>query len=31
LWADGLVDVPPATPIRHGEPVRYLPYGDLLY
>ena len=31
VWAEGLVDVPPATVIRRGEPVRYLPYGDLLY
>ncbi|MBW7860192.1 MAG: molybdopterin molybdotransferase MoeA [Rhodocyclaceae bacterium] len=31
VWADGLVDVPPSTPIRRGEPVRFLPYGDLLH
>lgn len=31
VWADGLIDVPPDTAIAHGEPVRYLPYGDLLY
>lgn len=31
VWAEGLIDVPPNTSIRRGEPVRYLPYGDLLY
>lgn len=31
VWAEGLIDVPPGTVIARGEPVRYLPYGDLLY
>ncbi len=31
VWADGLVDVPAGTPIRSGESVRFLPYGNLLY
>ncbi|NMG63752.1 molybdopterin molybdenumtransferase MoeA [Azoarcus indigens] len=30
-WAEGLVDVPAATPVRRGELVRFLPYGELLY
>lgn len=29
-WADGLVDVPPATPVRRGDVVRYLPLQGLL-
>jgi molybdopterin molybdotransferase len=31
VWADGLVDVPADTPIRRNDPVRFLPYGELLY
>jgi molybdopterin molybdotransferase len=31
VWADGLVDVPAATPIGRGQMVRFLPYGELLY
>jgi len=30
VWADGLVDNPPEQPIRRGDAVRFLPYGDLL-
>jgi molybdopterin molybdotransferase len=30
VWADGLVDVPPATPVRRGDVVRYLPLQGLL-
>ena len=29
VWADGLVDTPPSTPIRRGDTVRFLPYGAL--
>jgi molybdopterin molybdotransferase len=29
VWADGLVDNPPGHPIRRGDTVRFLPYGDL--
>lgn len=29
-WADGLVDVPPATPIARGETVSFLPFSELL-
>lgn len=29
-WADGLVDNPPNHPIRRGDPVRFLPYAELL-
>ncbi len=31
VWADGLVDVPAGTPIERGQPVRFVPYGELLY
>jgi molybdopterin molybdotransferase len=31
VWADGLVDVPADTPIGRNDPVRFLPYGELLY
>ncbi len=31
VWAGGLVDVPAGTPIRAGESVRFIPYGELLY
>ena len=30
VWGDGVVDVPPATPIRAGEWVRYVPWTELL-
>jgi len=30
VWADGLVEVPPATPIREGDLVRYRPFARLL-
>lgn len=30
VWADGLVDVPAATPVRRGDTVRYLPLQGLL-
>jgi molybdopterin molybdotransferase len=29
VWAGGLVDNPPSTPIRRGDVVRFLPYGEL--
>jgi len=29
VWAGGLVDNPPANPIRRGDVVRFLPYGEL--
>jgi molybdopterin molybdotransferase len=29
-WADGLVDNPPGTAIKHGDAVRFLPLADLL-
>lgn len=31
VWAGGLVDVPAGTPIKAGESVRFIPYGELLY
>jgi molybdopterin molybdotransferase len=31
VWADGLVDVPPATPIARGDMIRFISYGELLY
>ncbi len=31
VWANGLVDIPADTAIARGEPVRFLPYGDLLH
>ena len=31
VWAEGLVDVPAATAVRAGDPVRFISYGDLLY
>ncbi|MCC4116226.1 molybdopterin molybdotransferase MoeA [Aromatoleum toluclasticum] len=31
VWAEGLADVPADTPIRKGEMIRFLPYGQLLY
>jgi molybdopterin molybdotransferase len=31
VWASGLVELPPATPVVRGDPVRFLPYGELLY
>lgn len=30
VWGDGLVDTPPATPIRRGDTVRFLAFSDLL-
>lgn len=30
VWADGLVDVPPGTPVSAGEPVRFIPYVELM-
>ena len=30
VWADGLVDNPPGQAIRRGDPVRFLPYSELL-
>ncbi len=29
-WADGLVDNPPGNVIRRGDPVRFLPFAELL-
>jgi molybdopterin molybdotransferase len=29
-WADGLIDNPPAQPVRAGDIVRYLPFSELL-
>ncbi len=29
VWAGGLVDNPPSNPIRGGDVVRFLPYGEL--
>ncbi|HRP75821.1 MAG TPA: molybdopterin molybdotransferase MoeA [Rhodocyclaceae bacterium] len=31
VWAGGLVDVPAGTPIKAGESVRFIPYGELLH
>ena len=31
VWADGLVDNPPAQAIQHGELVRFIPFSELLY
>lgn len=30
-WADGLVDNPPAQPIKSGDRVSFLPFSELLY
>ncbi|NMF88079.1 gephyrin-like molybdotransferase Glp [Aromatoleum petrolei] len=30
VWAEGLADVPAETPVRKGEMIRFLPYGELL-
>lgn len=30
VWGDGLVDVPPATPIRRGDTVRFIPFSELV-
>lgn len=30
VWANGLVEVPPSTPIEAGQRVRFLPYAELL-
>jgi molybdopterin molybdotransferase len=29
-WADGLVEVPPATPVARGESVNFLPFSELV-
>ena len=31
VWADGLIDNPPGHLIEAGEPVRFMPFSDLLY
>lgn len=31
VWATGLVDIPAGSVIERGEPVRFLPYGELLH
>jgi len=31
VWGDGLIDNPPNHPIAKGEPVRFLPFADLMY
>lgn len=31
VWADGLIDNPPANLIRRGDTVRFLPFSGLLY
>lgn len=30
VWADGLVEVPPSTPVTRGERVRFIPYSELM-
>jgi molybdopterin molybdotransferase len=30
VWADGLVDLPAATPVQHGDVVRFIPLSQLL-
>ena len=30
VWADGLVEVPPSTPVERGERVRFIPYSELM-
>jgi molybdopterin molybdotransferase len=30
VWADGLIDNPPAHPIARGDAVRFLPWAELL-
>jgi molybdopterin molybdotransferase len=30
VWADGLVEVPPATPVARGETVSFLPFSELV-
>lgn len=30
VWGDGLIDTPPAMPIRRGDTVRFLAFADLL-
>ena len=30
VWADGLVEVPPSTPVSSGERVRFIPYSELM-
>lgn len=29
VWADGLIDVPPATSVARGDMVRFIPYSEL--
>jgi molybdopterin molybdotransferase len=29
-WAEGLVDIPADTPIKHGDLVQYIPFASLL-
>jgi len=31
VWGDGLIDNPPAQPIRRGDALRFLPFSELLY
>ena len=31
VWGDGLIDNPPAQPIRRGDTLRFLPFSELLY
>lgn len=31
VWADGLVENPPENTIQPGDPVRYIPFGELLW
>lgn len=30
VWANGLVDIPPATPVKAGDIVRFIPYTELM-
>ena len=30
-WADGLVDTPPGQAVKRGDPVRFIPFSELLY
>ncbi|MEW6705537.1 MAG: gephyrin-like molybdotransferase Glp [Pseudomonadota bacterium] len=30
VWADGLIDLPPATPVRRGDTVQFIPLSQLL-
>nr|WP_256081834.1 gephyrin-like molybdotransferase Glp [Massilia sp. YIM B04103] len=31
VWADGVIDNPPGNLIRAGDPVRFIPFSELLY